>query len=120
MGRIRLRGAIVLTGSIWSEAITFCGSQSPRSHPCPRGQWRATCAVRFAVFEVARRQGRGVIWQFRIPVAIASLAVSVVLRLLAVTITYPPSAVIYCQYVDYPVGCVAPAAMVRCTSTGRA
>jgi hypothetical protein len=119
MGRIRLRVAIVLTGSIWSEAVTFCGSESPRSHPCPRGQWRATCAVRFAVFEVARRQGGGVIWQFRIAVAIAGLAVSVVLGLLAVTITsYPASAVIYCKYVDYPVRCVT--AMIRCTSTGRA
>ena len=41
-------------------------------------------------------------------VAFAGLTLSIALGLLGATITsHPASAVIYCQYIDYPAGCVA-------------
>ena len=42
-------------------------------------------------------------------VAVAGIAASVLFGLSAVT---PAKAVVYCQYVDYPVGCIARAGVV--------
>jgi hypothetical protein len=46
-------------------------------------------------------------------VTVAGIASSVLLALGAVTLSAPPAAaVVYCQYVDYPHGCVARAGVV--------
>ena len=46
-------------------------------------------------------------------VTVAGIASSVLLALGAVTLNAPPAgAVVYCQYVDYPHGCVARAGVV--------
>jgi hypothetical protein len=51
--------------------------------------------------------------QLRLSLTFAGLALSTALGLLGITVTsHPASAVIYCQYVDYPVGCVARAGVV--------
>jgi len=46
-------------------------------------------------------------------VTVTGIAASVLLGLAAVTLSAPPArAVVYCQYVDYPKGCVARAGVV--------
>jgi len=46
-------------------------------------------------------------------VTVAGIATSVLLALGAVTLSAPPAgAVVYCQYVDYPAGCVVRAGVV--------
>jgi hypothetical protein len=51
--------------------------------------------------------------RLRLPLMFAGLAVSTALGLLGITVTsHPASAVIYCQYVGYPVGCIARAGVV--------
>jgi len=46
-------------------------------------------------------------------VTVAGVATSVLLALGAVTLSAPPAeAVVYCQYVDYPAGCVVRAGVV--------
>ena len=46
-------------------------------------------------------------------VTVAGIATSVLLALGAVTLSAPPAgAVVYCQYVEYPAGCVARAGVV--------
>ena len=46
-------------------------------------------------------------------VTVAGIAASVLLGLAAVTLSAAPAgAVVYCQYVDYPAGCVARAGVV--------
>ena len=51
--------------------------------------------------------------QLRLSVTFAGLALSALLGLTGVIISSEPaSAVIYCQYVEYPVGCVARAGVV--------
>lgn len=46
-------------------------------------------------------------------VTVTGIAASVLLGLAAVTFSPPPAgAVVYCQYVDYPQGCVARAGVV--------
>ena len=46
-------------------------------------------------------------------VTVAGIATSVLLALGAVTLSAPPAgAVVYCQYVDYPSGCVVRAGVV--------
>jgi len=46
-------------------------------------------------------------------VTVAGIASSVLLALGAVTLSAPPAgAVVYCQYVDYPAGCVVRAGVV--------
>ncbi len=65
--------------------------------------------------------------RLRLPLTFAGLAVSTALGLLGITVSsHPASAVIYCQYVGYPVGCVArggccastPPGCSRCGSRG--
>jgi hypothetical protein len=43
---------------------------------------------------------------------ISGLAASALLGLAGVTLNPTPAAAVYCQYVDYPVGCVARAGVV--------
>ena len=51
--------------------------------------------------------------QLRSSLAFAGVALSTALGILGVTVTSKPaSAVIYCQYVGYPTGCVARAGVV--------
>ena len=51
--------------------------------------------------------------QLRLSLTFAGLALSATLGSLGVTVTSKPAnAVIYCQYVNYPVGCVARAGVV--------
>jgi hypothetical protein len=51
--------------------------------------------------------------QLRLSVTFAGVALSAALGLLGTTVTpTPANAVIYCQYVGYPVGCVARAGVV--------
>ena len=51
--------------------------------------------------------------QLRLSLTLAGLALSAALGLLGITVTtHPANAVIYCQYVDYPAGCVARAGVV--------
>lgn len=51
--------------------------------------------------------------RLRLPLMFTGLAVSTALGLLGITVTsHPASAVIYCQYVGYPVGCIARAGVV--------
>jgi hypothetical protein len=51
--------------------------------------------------------------QLRLSLTFAGLALSTALGFLGVTVTsHPANAVIYCQYVGYPVGCVARAGVV--------
>jgi hypothetical protein len=46
-------------------------------------------------------------------VTVTGIAASILLGLAAVTLSAPPAAaVVYCQYVDYPQGCVARAGAV--------
>jgi hypothetical protein len=46
-------------------------------------------------------------------VTVTGIAASILLGLAAVTLSAPPAAaVVYCQYVDYPQGCVARAGVV--------
>jgi hypothetical protein len=47
------------------------------------------------------------------PATVAGIAVSAILGIAGVTLSPAPAgAVVYCQYVDYPVGCVARAGVV--------
>ena len=51
--------------------------------------------------------------QLRSSLAFAGVAFSMALGILGVTVTSKPaSAVVYCQYVEYPAGCVARAGVV--------
>ncbi len=51
--------------------------------------------------------------RLRLPLMFAGLAASTALGLLGITVTsHPASAVIYCQYVGYPAGCIARAGVV--------
>ena len=51
--------------------------------------------------------------RLRLPLMFAGLAASAALGLLGITVTsHPASAVIYCQYVGYPAGCIARAGVV--------
>ena len=51
--------------------------------------------------------------QVRLLLTFAGVVVSTALGFLGVTVTSKPaSAVVYCQYVDYPAGCVARAGVV--------
>jgi hypothetical protein len=46
-------------------------------------------------------------------VTVTGIAASILLGFAAVTLSAPPAvAVVYCQYVDYPAGCVARAGVV--------
>ena len=51
--------------------------------------------------------------RLRLPLMFAGLAASAALGLLGITVTsHPARAVIYCQYVGYPAGCIARAGVV--------
>jgi hypothetical protein len=51
--------------------------------------------------------------RLRLPLTFAGLAVSTALGLLGITVSSDPArAVIYCQYIGYPAGCVARAGVV--------
>ena len=55
----------------------------------------------------------GVMRQVRLSLTFAGLVLSTALGFLGVTVTSESArAVVYCQYVDYPVGCVARAGVV--------
>ena len=64
----------------------------------------------------------GIMRQLRLSLTLAGLALSTALGLLALTVTsHPASAVIYCQYIDYPVGCVVrPGVVLRPRPVARA